>query len=244
MDNEEIREREKKAPASFSVLMVPDEGGSVHSFRTSADFMIIIAVVFVLLIIGGVYYMMKNAETAEALTNENNALKDRIRALSEDVIVLEADKENLERELRSVNALLESKSVAEEIEQQTEEMDLNYVPTSLPVAGTLSVPSPYSEENKYITFTTGAGSKVVASADGRVVYSGESVEHGYAVRVDHENGYVTTYYEETQPVAEEGKNVRRGDTLFEIEGDNQVLTYQIAYEDEFIDPYTVMDIDG
>ena len=45
-------------------------------------------------------------------------------------------------------------------------------------------------------------------------------------------------------MAEEGKNVRRGDTLFEIEGDNQVLTYQIAYEDEFIDPYTVMDIDG
>ncbi len=244
MDEEEIREREKKAPARVSVLMVPEEGGNVRSFRTSIDFIVIAVIAFVLLIAGGVVYMMHSVSREEALKAENEVLRERLTALSEDMIVLEADKENLENELRTASALLESKSVAEEIEQQTEELDLNYVPTALPVAGSLSVPSPYSPEDQYITFTTPPGSKVVSSADGKVIYAGESVERGYAVRVDHENGYGTTYYEESQPCVEEGKVVRRGDTLFEIEGEDQMLTYQIAYEDAFIDPYTVMDIDG
>ncbi len=244
MEETEIREREKKAPARVSVLMVPEQGGNVKSFRTSIDFIVIVVIAVVLLIAGGAVYMMHATDREEALRTENEALRQQLAAISEDMIVLQAEKESIENELRSASALLESKSVAEEIEQQTEEMDLNYVPTTIPVAGTVSVPSPYSPDDQFITFTTGAGSKVVATADGKVVYSGESVEHGYAVRVDHENGYVTTYYEESQPCVEEGKVVRRGDSLFEIEGDNQVLTYQIAYEDAFIDPYTVMDIDG
>ncbi len=244
MEEYEIREREKKAPSRVSVLMVPERGGEVRSFRTSIDFIVIVVIAFVIFIAAGVIYVMHSSDREEALRSENDALRQRLAAVSEDMIVLQAEKENLENELRSASALLESKSVAEEIKEQTEEMDLNYVPTALPVAGVVSVPSPYSPEDQFITFTTGAGAKVVATADGKVIYSGESVEHGYAVRVDHENGYVSTYYEASQPSVEEGKVVRRGDTLFEIEGDDQVLTYQIAYEDAFIDPYTVMDIDG
>jgi len=244
MEEFEIKEREKKAPSRVSVLMVPERGGDVRSFRTSIDFIVIVVIAFVILIAAGVVYVMHATDREDILRAENEALRQQLASLSEDMIVLQADKENLENELRSASALLESKSVAEEIEQQTEEMDLNYVPTALPVSGVVSVPSPYSPEDQFITFTTGVGAKVVASADGKVIYSGESVEHGFAVRVDHENGYVTTYYEPSRPAVEEGKVVRRGDTLFEIEGEDQVLTYQISYEDAFIDPYTVMDIDG
>ena len=82
------------------------------------------------------------------------------------------------------------------------------------------------------------------SAANVTVYAGESVENGYSVKVNHGNGYETVYYEDNTPYVAEGMKVKRGDTLFMISGDSKVLKYQISYEGSFIDPYTIMDIDG
>ncbi len=234
----------KKTILTYNVLMVPEGGGDVRSFRTSIDFIIIVIILILALIAAGVFYIINNVDREEDFARERASYEEQIRSLSEDMIVLQADKETLENQLRAANALLETKSVEEELEQQTEEVDLSFVPTFLPVSGTVSIPSPYTEEKQYITFTTGAGSKVVSAADGVVVYAGESVEHGYSVRVNHGNGYETVYYEDSTPYVAEGMKVKRGDTLYDISQDNQVLTYQISYEGEFIDPYTIMDIDG
>ncbi len=234
----------KKTILTYNVLMVPEGGGDVRSFRTSIDFIIIVIILIFALIAAGVFYVINNVDREEDFARERASYEEQIRSLSEDMIVLQADNETLENQLRAANALLETKSVEEEIEQQTEEVDLSFVPTFLPVSGTVSIPSPYTEEKQYITFTTGAGSKVVSAADGVVVYAGESVEHGYSVRVNHGNGYETIYYEDSTPYVAEGMKVKRGDTLYQISQDNQVLTYQITYEGEFIDPYTIMDIDG
>ncbi len=228
----------------YNVLMVPEGGGNVRTFRTSADFMILVVLLLLVLVGAAVMYVINNTEKDERHQARVEELEQRISALSEDMIVLQADNENLQNQLRSANALLESKSVEEEIEQETEEVDLSYVPTFLPVSGTVSIPSPYTPENQYITFTTGDGSKVISAADGVVVYAGESVENGYSVKVNHGNGYETVYYEDNTPYVAEGMKVKRGDTLFQISGDSKVLKYQISYEGQFIDPYTIMDIDG
>ncbi|MBO4374241.1 MAG: peptidoglycan DD-metalloendopeptidase family protein [Lachnospiraceae bacterium] len=244
MDNDRRQNGHRKAGVRFNVLMVPEGGGNVRTFRTSKDFLVIVVLLMLALIGAAVMYVINNAERDEEYQAKIGALEQRISTLSEDIIVLEADNENLQNQLRSANALLESKSVEEEIEQETEEVDLSYVPTFLPVFGTVSIPSPYTQENQYITFTTGDGSKVVSAADGIVVYAGESVENGYCVKVNHGNGYETVYYEDNTPYVAEGMKVKRGDTLYEIHGESKVLKYQISYEGQFIDPYTIMDIDG
>jgi len=244
MDNDRRKNGRKKAGVRYNVLMVPEGGGNVRTFRTSADFMILVVLLLLVLVGAAVMYVINNTEKDERHQARVEELEQRISALSEDMIVLQADNENLQNQLRSANALLESKSVEEEIEQETEEVDLSYVPTFLPVSGTVSIPSPYTPENQYITFTTGDGSKVISAADGVVVYAGESVENGYSVKVNHGNGYETVYYEDNTPYVAEGMKVKRGDTLFQISGDSKVLKYQISYEGQFIDPYTIMDIDG
>ena len=244
MDNDRRQNGRKKAGVRYNVLMVPEGGGNVRTFRTSVDFLILVVLLLLVLVGAAVMYVINNTEKDERHQTEVAELEQRISALSEDIIVLQADNENLSNQLRSANALLESKSVEEEIEQETEEVDLSFVPTFLPVSGTVSIPSPYTPENQYITFTTGDGSKVIAAADGVVVYAGESVENGYSVKVNHGNGYETVYYEDNTPYVAEGMKVKRGDTLFQISGDSKVLKYQISYEGQFIDPYTIMDIDG
>ncbi len=244
MNNKRNKDGKKKAVTRYNILVVPEGGGNIKSFRTSVDFIIIVILLIIALIAAAVLYVVNNLNIEDSFRSQKEVLEEEIKSLSEDMIVLQADNENLQNQLRTANALLESKSVEEELEQQTEEVDLSYVPTFLPVSGTVSIPSPYTDEKKYITFTTGAGSKVVAAADGVVVYAGESVEHGYSVKVNHGNGYETIYYEDSTPYVAEGMKVKRGDTLYEVNNDDQVLTYQISYEGEFIDPYTIMDIDG
>ena len=244
MDNDSRKNGRKRSGVRFNVLMVPEGGGNVRTFRTSADFLILVVLLLLILVGAAVMYVINNTEKDERYQARVAELEQRISSQSEDMIVLQADNENLQNQLRSANALLESKSVEEEIEQETEEVDLSFVPTFLPVSGTVSIPSPYTSENQYITFTTGDGSKVISAADGVVVYAGESVENGYSVKVNHGNGYETIYYEDNTPYVAEGMKVKRGDTLFLISGDNKVLKYQISYEGQFIDPYTIMDIDG
>ena len=73
---------------------------------------------------------------------------------------------------------------------------------------------------------------------------GESAEYGYVVKIDHGNGYISAYYDHAVPTVSEKDTVIRGSTLFVVDSDNDVLTYQISYEDQLIDPATVMDIDG
>ncbi len=229
-------------PERYNVLFVSEDGRDVRSFRTSSDFLMLLAILAALLVIGVIGYVLYTVGREDEFIAKNEALQEELKSLSEDIIVLKADKEELQNELRVANALLETGMAKHEDEGKP--VNLKAIPAGLPVNGVVALPSQYSAEKQYITFMTGGGSKVVAAGEGTVVYAGESVEFGYAVRIDHGNGYVTTYYEDTPPAVKEGVSVKRGDTLYVIEADNQTLTYQVAYEDQFIDPYTVMDIDG
>ena len=165
-----------------------------------------------------------------------------IQALSDNNIVLQADNETLQAQLREANVTIETKNSAEK--QQNEKESLEYIPSGLPLDGQVGVPSTYSKDKQYITFNTGTGSKVIATGAGTVSYVGESAEYGYVVKIDHGNGYISAYYDHAVPTVSEKDTVIRGSTLFVVDSDNDVLTYQISYEDQLIDPATVMDIDG
>ena len=121
---------------------------------------------------------------------------------------------------------------------------MKYIPSGMPLDGQVPLPSEYSDEKQYITFTAGAGTKIVAAGAGTVSYVGDSAEYGHIVKVDHGNGYVSVYCDRSEPTVNENDDVISGTTLYVMSEDQEVLTYQISYEGDFIDPYTVMDING
>ena len=231
----------RKKPKGYNILFVPEDGRRVKSVRTSAE--AILAGTFVLagILTAIVVYIVWNSFSAEEYKEEITALHEEIVTLSEDKIVLEADIERLEQELS--NATTEISAKETQAQADTEIQALQAIPSALPI-NSGALPSDYDKEKHWITIDAASGTHVVATGDGTVTYVGESAEAGgYRVTVEHGNGYETNYYCQSFPVVTQGAKVSRGTTLFVIV-DTDKLIYQIKYEDDFIDPYTVLNIAG
>ena len=231
----------RKKPKGYNILFVPEDGRRVKSVRTSAE--AILAGTFVLagILTAIVVYIVWNSFSAEEYKEEITALHEEIVTLSEDKIVLEADIERLEQELS--NATTEISAKETQAQADTEIQALQAIPSALPI-NSGALPSDYDKEKHWITIDAASGTHVVATGTGTVTYVGESAEAGgYRVTVEHGNGYETNYYCQSFPVVTQGAKVSRGTTLFVIV-DTDKLIYQIKYEDDFIDPYTVLNIAG
>ena len=99
-----------------------------------------------------------------------------------------------------------------------------------------------------IEFTAPDGTYIVAAGDGTVNYVAEEISYGWEVRIDHANGYVTSYRTNTEPKVKVGDEVSRGGLLFEMKAEDDdepaKLGYQIIYNDEYINPSDILEING
>ena len=234
-------EKKKRGPKKFNILFVTDDSKRVKTIRTSADAVLLCTIAAAIVILAVFVAIVWNSLKTEEYKAEIEGLKEEIVSLSEDKIILEAEIENLEQELGSVNSEISAKE--SQAQADTELQALQSIPSALPL-NSQALPSEYDKEKHWITVDAGAGTHVVATGDGTVTYAGESVEAGgYLVTVDHGNGYETNYYCQSFPVVTQGAAVTRGTTLYVI-ADTDKLIYQIKYEGEFVDPYTVLNIAG
>ena len=64
------------------------------------------------------------------------------------------------------------------------------------------------------------------------------------IKIDHGNGYVSTYKDISEPVVSEGDKIIRGTTLAVMSTEEEKLTYQITFGGEYVDPMTVIEIKG
>ena len=234
--------KSKKAPLRYNVLLVPDDGRHVKSFHASADLLLFLAAFLILLFVASIGYTVYSSGRVDGYKAQNDRLNSELKTMSENMILLQADNEDLQNQLREANVTIESKDTAEK--KKNEEESLKSIPSGLPLDGQIPVPSEYSDTNHYITFKASAGTKVVAAGDGVVTSVADSADYGHVVTIDHGNGYVTIYADSSDPTVNEKDEVIRGTTLFVMSSDSEVLTYEITYEGDYIDPYTVMDING
>ena len=101
-----------------------------------------------------------------------------------------------------------------------------------------------NENDMLLIFQMSSTSDVVASADGVVMEITNDNVFGNCVKIDHENGYVSVYRNSGAPKVSTGDVVVGGSILFVAGEDNTLLGYQIYKDDVYIDPYTMMVIDG
>nr|MCR4785104.1 peptidoglycan DD-metalloendopeptidase family protein [Lachnospiraceae bacterium] len=234
-------EKKKRGPKRFNILFVTDDSKRVKTIRTSADAVLLCTIAAAIVILAVFVAIVWNSLKTEEYKAEIEGLKEEIVSLSEDKIILEAEIEDLEQELGNMNSEISAKE--SQAQADTELQALQSIPSALPL-NSQALPSEYDKEKHWITVDAGAGTHVVATGDGTVTYAGESVEAGgYLVTVDHGNGYETNYYCQSFPVVTQGAAVTRGTTLYVI-ADTDKLIYQIKYEGEFVDPYTVLNIAG
>ena len=177
-------------------------------------------------------------------------------------------------ELTSQNQILNNSvamALAEK-EKQEEEDAVKHMPSGFPLTGSATVvdisvldepdaePAGYFnydvgdkytlegskavEENPIAVFEMSSISDVVATADGKVIAVGEDELFNRLVMIDHGNGYITIYRNNSDPKVSIGDEIVRGAILFVGGEDNIYLGYQVTYEGEYIDPYDVIAIEG
>ena len=99
---------------------------------------------------------------------------------------------------------------------------------SWPVKG--KVTGEFSETNKGIDIAGKVGEPILAAADGKVVYAGNSLRgYGNLVIVKHDNTYLTAYAHNSKLLVKEGDAVRKGQRIAEM-GDTDANVAKLHFE--------------
>lgn len=236
------RKRKKKLFKRYSIIVVPENHANVRSYKLSILPLLIVILILLSAIGVIVLGMTYGVNHVKDLRNQVLALNANLVNVTNANVLLEADKEELENELREANARISTSTYVQEQTESAQAMD--HIPSGLPLDGQVSTPSEYTDEHQYITFTTGMGTKIIATGAGTVTSIVDDNNLGHVMQVDHGNGYISVYYSPSDPLVKEGDSVIRGTTLYLVQGDTETLTYQILYNGKYIDPATIMRIDG
>jgi lipoprotein NlpD len=106
----------------------------------------------------------------------------------------------------------------------------------------------FSDTNRGIDIGGKAGQPIVASADGRVVYSGSAIRgYGRMLIVKHNDQYVSVYAHASELLVKEGQSVSRGQRIAEMgstDADRVKLHFEIRRMGRPIDPLRYLPAPG
>lgn len=99
--------------------------------------------------------------------------------------------------------------------------------------------------NKGVDYAGKMGDPVNAAADGKVIFSGNSLRsYGNLVIVKHNNSYITIYAHNSKNLVKEGDTVKRGQKIAEMgntESESVKLHFELRKDSKPIDPLAYFD---
>lgn len=244
---------------SFSILFISHAGQRNRQFNISqaASRVILFLLIFLFLVLFGSAGVLGWMIYQGAVPGGGqNNLRAELDSQTQLVQQLEAEKESLNNEMKALaqeNEELRSQAAetAPDNEEQTEEPEEEAasddgIPRRYPSSSTSSLLSNYSEEEPYLSISMHEEGNIVATGRGTVITVSSDDTYPVIVEVEHEKGYKTRYLcrQDAEVKASEGAQVEAGDTLFTITTDETQLDYQILFEEEAIDPLTVIEAKG
>lgn len=161
------------------------------------------------------------------LTEENADLVSLREELTDKVIILSD----------TINQKVEQEEAQEQVRAEA------HMPVGFPMSSSASLEE-VDGENPMVKLNGSVGSSIIASADGTVISITTDSGYLHCIRIDHENGYNSIYRNDGDVMIKEGDEVVRGAILYVIGEDNTELGYQITYDERYIDPMELINIDG
>lgn len=247
---------------SFSILFISHAGQKNRQINISqtASRVILFLLIFLLLVIcGGAGWLGWMLYQGALPGGGQSNLRAQLESQTQLVQQLEAEKESLNNEMQALvqenEALRQTAEAVDEgagegdkteSEAETETASDAGIPSRYPCSTTSSLISNYSEDVPYLSISTHEEGNIVATGKGTVVTVSSDDTYPVIVEVEHEKGYKTRYLcrQDAEVKATEGAQVEAGDTLFTIITDETQLDYQILFEEEAIDPLTVIEAKG
>lgn len=182
---------------------------------------------------------------------------DKINTLMSDNAALVDSNDELEAEVSQLSVALNQK--VDEDKAVQDEAEVASIPKGFPVSTSAKYKSKFDNPNAsaddssaataengnpILVFSTSEGSQIVASGNGTVDTVTVDPKYGNCVTIDHGNGYFSIYRNKGDSLVKSGDTVLAGSPLFVVGDKNKTLGYQITLNDEYIDPSTVLEING
>ena len=195
-----------------------------------------LAVVVVLAVI-----CYRSDKKIEVLSAETERQKQNIEELTEEKADLVSLREELMNKVTILSDTINQK--VEEEEALEQERAQAHMPVGFPLSSSASLEEAEGE-NPMVKLTGSEGSSVIASADGLIISITTDSGYLHCVKIDHGNGYNSIYRNDGDVMVKEGDEIVRGAILYVIGEDNTELGYQIMYNEKYIDPMGLINIDG
>lgn len=240
MDEKKVTDKKRN---KYAIMLVREkEGGEItthHIGTTACEMTLIVLFILVAFFVCKMIYdhiVIKDLKTQlveqmvinnnltdenETLMVENSTLSSKVEVLSETV----------------------SKKTANE-EAITQEETENAIPKGFPLSGTATMENAEMDGRPIVKFKANSGVNVLSSGTGTVIGIEDDADYGNRIIIDHGNGYKSIYRNSGEVLVKTGDNLGKGYILFSVTGNNDDVGYQIMLDDEYIDPATVMEING
>ncbi len=255
-----MESKKHKRKTNHVVIVTSDAAdASVKQFRISPWVVWLVVAVLCILIGTGLGYLMYEDQIWSMANDKIDVYKEQIQELENQLIAkdeevsknqeaFETQCKAYEQQLEELNEKLEI--MGDTVNQKVEEVDnlkakqeALYAPVLLPLTGGASIEE-VSEGDPMCLFTASKDALVVATACGTVTELIEEPEYGYKVTIDHGNGYMTIYRNQSVPKVKQGDTIMQGATVYVIGEENLKLGYQILSEGIYINPMEMMHIEG
>lgn len=232
----------RKRKFNYTLMLFADsKDGHIRQMGIGPTLIESLAVIVLTAIIVLSIICYRDAKRIEVLEEETAGQREQIAQLTEE----NADLVSLREELTdkviilsdTINQKVEEEEAMEEVRAQA------HMPVGFPMSSSASLEE-VGGENPMVKLNGAEGNSIIAAADGTVASITTDSGYLHCIRIDHGNGYSSIYRNDGEAMVKEGDEVVRGAILYVIGEDNTELGYQITYDDKYIDPMDLINIDG
>lgn len=239
--NKNTKEKRKRKYNYTLMLFVDSKEGRIRQMGIGPAVIESLAVIVLVVVIVLAVLCTMRGNAMETLQKLNHEQAVRIEELEAENADLTALREELTDKVTilsdTINQKVEEEEALEEAKAQA------HMPVGFPMSSSASLEEADTED-PMVKLNGAEGNSVIASADGTVISITTDTSYLHCIRIDHGNGYVSIYRNDGEAMVKEGDEVVRGAILYVIGEENTELGYQITYDERYMDPMELINIDG
>lgn len=242
-----------KRKTGYTIMIVSDSVEK-NQKKIHVNTGILSVVAFVLLVIV-ICYAEYTTILMHGATKRSESYVAQIAGLQEEREQLLSEREALEKQVANLSQTLSQKEtqVQMQAENLQEAAETENMPTGFPMSGAAQIKEAggaedtgmqAKEDQKEVIFIAAVQTNAISTGAGTVLDVTEAGEDAAVIRIDHGNGYVSTYRNRGTPKVTAGSLVDKGAALFEVEENNVEIGYSISKDGNYLDPMEVIEIKG
>ncbi len=227
---------------NYTIMIFTDsKEGRIRQLRIDPGvveslFIILLTAVVILCVVNS-----RRGDTIAELEKEKQKQMEQIETLTEEKQNLELLHDELSGKVTILSDTINQKVEQEEAKEAEEAQA--HMPVGFPMSSSASMQEADTEE-PMVKLNGSEGTSIVASGAGTVLSITTGSTYLHCVQIDHGNGYVSIYRNDGEVMVKEGDELVRGSIIFVIGEENTELGYQITYDEKYMDPMDLLNIDG